>query len=221
MLGPKEAEMRIIGCDLHARQQTLAMLDSATGEIMNLKKSKDPNVVRAAKAYGDPTKDNGVSVQFGDPGKGKNGNTTNDVRVDPNDPSKVQASETVTIRPGQSSTDLATTVGHEGSHVADAQDFVATIDINSGGADQSKNLTKYATELKAYLVTQSILDSLASPNEKRSFGDCGGPCILGPGILAADALQTINQLLANPENGYGVTPDKPGPVMYPNLTTPK
>jgi len=26
--------MRIIGCDLHARQQTLAMLDTGTGEVM-------------------------------------------------------------------------------------------------------------------------------------------------------------------------------------------
>ena len=34
VLGPKEAEMRIIGCDLHARQQTLAVLDTATGEVM-------------------------------------------------------------------------------------------------------------------------------------------------------------------------------------------
>jgi len=30
VLGSKEAEMRIIGCDLHARQQTLAMLPSAS-----------------------------------------------------------------------------------------------------------------------------------------------------------------------------------------------
>jgi transposase len=28
--------MRIIGCDLHARQQSLAMLDTATGEVVNL-----------------------------------------------------------------------------------------------------------------------------------------------------------------------------------------
>ena len=35
VLGTKEAEMRIIGCDLHARQQTLAMLDTATGEVVN------------------------------------------------------------------------------------------------------------------------------------------------------------------------------------------
>jgi hypothetical protein len=27
--------MRIIGCDLHARQQTLAMLDAETGEVVN------------------------------------------------------------------------------------------------------------------------------------------------------------------------------------------
>jgi len=28
--------MRIIGCDLHARQQTVAMLDTATGEAVKL-----------------------------------------------------------------------------------------------------------------------------------------------------------------------------------------
>jgi hypothetical protein len=27
--------MRIIGCDLHVRQQTLAMLDAETGEVVN------------------------------------------------------------------------------------------------------------------------------------------------------------------------------------------
>ena len=36
VLGPKEAEMRIIGCDLHARQQTLAMLDTTTREAVNM-----------------------------------------------------------------------------------------------------------------------------------------------------------------------------------------
>ena len=28
--------MRIIGCDLHARQQTLAMLDTTTGEVVEV-----------------------------------------------------------------------------------------------------------------------------------------------------------------------------------------
>jgi len=46
VLGPKEAEMRIIGCDLHARQQTLAMLDTTTGEIVNLTLTHEGNNVR-------------------------------------------------------------------------------------------------------------------------------------------------------------------------------
>jgi hypothetical protein len=33
-LGSKEAEMKIIGCDLHAAQQTIAMLDGDTGEVV-------------------------------------------------------------------------------------------------------------------------------------------------------------------------------------------
>ena len=33
-LGSKEAEMKIIECDLHAAQQTIAMLDRDTGEVV-------------------------------------------------------------------------------------------------------------------------------------------------------------------------------------------
>src|SRR5262249_22759148 len=45
-LGPKEAEMRIIGCDLHARQQTLAMLDTTTGEVLKATLEHGGNKVR-------------------------------------------------------------------------------------------------------------------------------------------------------------------------------
>ena len=38
--------MRIIGCDLHARQQTLAMLDNTTGEIVNLTLTHENDHVR-------------------------------------------------------------------------------------------------------------------------------------------------------------------------------
>ena len=38
--------MRIIGCDLHARQQTLAMLDRETGEVVNLTLMHEGNQVR-------------------------------------------------------------------------------------------------------------------------------------------------------------------------------
>jgi hypothetical protein len=48
VLGPKEAEMRIIGRDLLARQQALAVLDTTTAEVMEktLKHSgRSPNQV--------------------------------------------------------------------------------------------------------------------------------------------------------------------------------
>jgi transposase len=45
-LGPKEAEVKIIGCDLHARQQTLAMLDTTTGEVVRTTLKHEGNDVR-------------------------------------------------------------------------------------------------------------------------------------------------------------------------------
>ena len=38
--------MRIIGCDLHARQQTLAMLDTTTGEVVNATLKHESSIVR-------------------------------------------------------------------------------------------------------------------------------------------------------------------------------
>jgi hypothetical protein len=46
VLGPKEAEMRIIGCDLHARQQVVAMLDTETGEVVKMTLTHVGNNVR-------------------------------------------------------------------------------------------------------------------------------------------------------------------------------
>jgi hypothetical protein len=46
VLGPKEAEMRIIGCDLHARQQTVAMLDTITGEVVRMTLTHEGDNVR-------------------------------------------------------------------------------------------------------------------------------------------------------------------------------
>ena len=180
-------------------------------------KSKDADVARAAQAYGDPAKNNGVGVGFGDPGKGRDAVTTHDVGQDPNSPNGLRAEETVTIRSGLSGSALDETVGHEGSHVADAQDFVNAI-TPTGGMDQSKNLSTYATELKAYMVSQSIL---SSENATKQIGNCGlSPCILGAGVTPGQAKDTINRLLANPANHYGVTPASPGPVLYPNLAVP-
>jgi adenosylmethionine-8-amino-7-oxononanoate aminotransferase len=42
--------MRIIGCDLHARQQTLAMLDTTTGEVVNATLKHEGSIVREFQA---------------------------------------------------------------------------------------------------------------------------------------------------------------------------
>ena len=42
--------MRIIGCDLHARQQSVAMLDTETGEVVNRTLMHDGNEVRELSA---------------------------------------------------------------------------------------------------------------------------------------------------------------------------
>jgi len=38
--------MRIIGCDLHARQQAVAMLDTKTGEVVNMTLTHEGDNVR-------------------------------------------------------------------------------------------------------------------------------------------------------------------------------
>jgi transposase len=46
VLGSKEAEMRIIGCDLHASQQSIAMLDQETGETFETTLKHESDTVR-------------------------------------------------------------------------------------------------------------------------------------------------------------------------------
>src|SRR5213593_5252593 len=45
-LGLKEAEMRLIGCDLHARQQSIAMLDRDTGAMIEKTLKHEGEAVR-------------------------------------------------------------------------------------------------------------------------------------------------------------------------------
>ena len=45
-LGSKEAEMRMIGCDLHTAPQTIAMLNRDTGEVVERTLKHEGTVVR-------------------------------------------------------------------------------------------------------------------------------------------------------------------------------
>jgi len=124
---------------------------------------------------------------------------------------------TVTIKSGLSGTALDAAAAHEGTHAADAQDFAKTVSADLMHYDYSKNLTKYQTEVNAYRVTQAVQ---AAANEKGSYGEgCGGgQCIFGPGVTNVD--EVINQLLANPANGYGVTRENQGGHQFPEVPPP-
>jgi hypothetical protein len=50
-LEPEEAEMRIIGVDLHTRQQAIAMLDTQTGELIEKTLKHDGDQVRRIHDY--------------------------------------------------------------------------------------------------------------------------------------------------------------------------
>jgi RHS repeat-associated protein len=175
-------------------------------------KSDNADVVRGASAYGDPGKDNGVSVAFGDPGAGNNGITSHDIGTDLSNANGMRANETVTIRDTLTGTDLKDALSHEGSHVADAQAFVNA--LTPASADYTKNLTKYQTELRAYSVTNSVL---SSANEKHAY-DCGlaQTCELGAG--ATGVAGSIDGILARPP--YNVTPQNQGSRLYPAFTPP-
>ncbi len=175
-------------------------------------KSKNEAVRNAASAYGDAGTDNGVNVRFGDPGQGHGGNTTLGLRQLGD--GSWQATADVVIKAGSSGNELEATVGHEGVHVENGQDFVKTI-TSDFHYDLSKNLTHWQTEMNAYAVTSAIL------NQQASLGTCGnGQCVLGPGVSARGVAATTMQLLANPANGYNRFVDAATGQPYTGQGTP-
>ena len=187
-------------------------------------KSKDADTVRGAKAYGDlSTKkgdkgDNGVYVSFKDNLKddrgGSVGRRGTGIELDPNSPNGMRATLNVTIQ-----SDLAgdqETVAHEGSHVADYQDFVNA--IGSDGSIDTRadalNITHRQTETRAYLVS---IGYAQQGNKTLNFGPCGmtKECKFPPGMMPALRDQQIQDLLNSqyknldtrlwPEPAYKVT----------------
>ncbi len=185
--------------------------------------SKNADVVRAASAYGDPTKDNGVNVGFADLSKkGEGGVTTSTLGTDPNS-GNLRANSNVVIdsnvtNAGGSALDA--TVGHEGSHVADAQDLVNSItitDLGKGTFTVGQDITQYASEQRAYHVTDSILKS---ENTHETF-QCGvGTCQLGNTVLGGQVTNIVDQILrsnyTSPINHQPLTQKNPGASIVPH-----
>ena len=189
-------------------------------------KSKNGDVRGGASSYGGVGSDNGVTVRFGDPGKGKAGTATATLGIDPNDSSKFRANVDVVIKTGQSGVSLRDTIAHEGTHVRDAQGFAATATMD-GQYDLSRNLTGWQTEMNAYAVSAAVL---SEAGKTAQMGTCGsGPCTFGPGMNAGQVRGTTMILLANPANGYnrfidtgGAFPfvNQLGMRQFPAITTP-
>jgi RHS repeat-associated protein len=173
--------------------------------------SDDASVRAAAAAYGDPGDNSGVTVSFVSNkqlGQGEAGDTAAGVTTDRN--GNIVPDIQVKILRGQGAEELQETVGHEGSHVEDDLAFIGSI-TPSGSYNSAVNLTKYETEYKAYRVEAAIARSLGATVSLGSTGRY----VLSPRDLPAQTSATINGFLRDPANHYSVSPQNPGPRLFP------
>lgn len=152
--------------------------------------------------------------------KGEGGVTQSKLGAD--DKGNLFAQSDVNINSKLSGTAFEAAVGHEGRHVADAQDVVSSISQTTTapyfkvGAD----ITRYQSERRAYAVTDSILKS---SNENWHFA-CGlTDCVLGTGMqMLAQRPGVIDQIMANSplyrSNGEPLSPANQGGSVV--LTVP-
>jgi len=159
----------------------------------NLRGSKG-DVGRAAAAYGGVNEANGVTVGFADVSKkGEGGDTVSHLGTldGGNTPSAIS---NVTISTQISGSELDAAIGHEGSHVADAQDVVKSgIDFNA--LTPGSDITRYQSEQRAYGVSNAIL---STENDSKKF-DCGmmRTCSLGTGTMIGQLPSIIDDILAH------------------------
>ena len=182
-------------------------------------KSKNADERRAAANYGDPGAANGVSVTFVGklPGDEK-GDVTSSLQG--NSDGSFTAIENVTILRGQGENQLEQTIGHEGSHIGDAQAFANTLStlpldnplrvfFPSGVSSFSiLNVTQYWTELRAYFLQAQIANR---QNETISLGGN----VIRPGDSEASQIQKINRFLRDSAVYNHVTPQNQGAKMFP------
>ena len=155
-----------------------------------LRNSKNGDVARAAGAYGALGDKNGVTVGFADLSKqGEDGKVTSTLGTDAN--GNLQAQSNVTISTKASGAGFDAAIGHEGSHVADAQDVVKSIVVDpSGNFTVGNNITRYQSEQRAYGVTNSILSSEGvNANE-----GCDG-CNLGQSTMQGQVPGIVNRIM--------------------------
>jgi hypothetical protein len=113
------------------------------------------------------------------------------------------AQSDVTINSRSAGTALAAAVGHEDSHVADAQDIARSITITDAGRglfSLGLDISQYASEQRAYRVTDSIYRTANEP-----FNGCGNAgCALGAGSSPIGIGQRTDQILLAHTTGESI-----------------
>jgi hypothetical protein len=158
-------------------------------------KNASKSQLRAANAYGDAGKDNGVHVGFAESMKSDRGGTANTrnggIEAAPTSEhaNGVRAAVDVTILGSRAGS--TETIAHEGSHVADYQDVVNS--ITPTGFDRSLNITGRQSEIRAYQLSIGIANR---GNETLNYGPCGlmTECKFPPGMLPSERDSRINDL---------------------------
>jgi len=155
--------------------------------------------------------------------KGEGGFTTSTLGVAAD--STLRANSEVVINSRLSGIELVAAVGHEGSHVADAQDVVKSIQILDAAKGTFKvgaNITRYQSEQRAYRVTDTLF---RSANESGRFYCGANDCILGRGLrLPSQLSREIDRILANSplyrSDGMPLAPSNEGGSVVNGLTVP-
>jgi RHS repeat-associated protein len=162
-----------------------------------LRNSKNADVARAAAAYGALGDKNGVTVGFADLSKqGEDGKVVSTLGTDAN--GNLQAQSDVTISTKASGAFFDAAIGHEGCHVADAQDVVKSIvvDPKTGDFTVGNNITRYQSEQRAYGVTNSILSSEGVNANEGCMG-----CDLGRSTMQGQVPSIVDRIM-NVSNNY-------------------
>jgi RHS repeat-associated protein len=167
--------------------------------------SSDPQVRRAAWAYGKPGEDNGVNVHIAPTKDPKaDGETGVGVGFEFGEQTVTTFKAEVTIKPGLTGLALESAVAHEGSHVFDGLIFWSTLSAPPMCWDLSKNLTKFDTEMNAYKVSAAVYARAG-----QTWKPCAN-CKIGAGVSPHDTELAIKNILADQSGLYKVTPQNPG-----------
>jgi hypothetical protein len=175
---------------LQIAQQAADKLKKEYGD----KSSQYTDAQRAIDAYGKEGIDNGVTVQAAN--TGAYGGSTN-ITQDSSSPTGARITVTLGKSDFDGSADSGIGAAHEGSHVADAQDWIAS------GFNPRMRPTMYGTEFRAYLVTAHLAEAM-DMSQWKGIGPSGQPNVLWKsGFMPSQTDAAIKSIL---RREYKLTP---------------